>query len=164
MGTAKILRRTLDTSIADSGVMFWGIRPRIGVRHAHHNHNNDNNRKIDSAQAVSCKRLFTKILAKVTTKKVSKFYCQSAFFGNSNGTEPEQKWFVHTHQTSCRGGWWRKFGTLNSNPYSQIFTQSVLVSFSPRSYLFTSATVRTGVYTAPIKEWHKTYPVCDARL
>ena len=122
------------------------------MRHAHHN--NNNNRKIDAVQAVSCKRLFTKILTKVTTKKISKFYCQSAFLGNSNGTEPEQKWFVHTHQTSCRGGWWRKFGALNSNPYYQIFTQSVSVSFSPRSYLFTSARVRTGVHTAPIKEWH----------
>ena len=33
------------------------------------------------------------------------------------------------------------------------------MSFSPRSYLFTSATVRTGVYTTPIKEWHKIRPI-----
>ena len=46
------------------------------MRHAHNNNNNNNNnnnRKIDSVQAERCKRLFIKILAKVTTKKILNF-------------------------------------------------------------------------------------------
>ena len=54
---------------------------------------------------------------------------------------------VHTHQTSCRSGWPRRFGELNPSPHSSIFT-SVSVDSSPRSYLFTSM-VRIRVQTAP---------------
>ena len=68
---------------------------------------------------------------------------------------------VHTHQTSCRGGWPRGFGELNSSPHSWIFTP-VSVGSSPHSYLFTSVTGRIGVHCT--KVWHKTYPICDAPL
>ena len=56
---------------------------------------------------------------------------------------------VHTHLTWCRRGWPRGFGELNSSPhFCGIFT-SASVGSSPRSYLFTSATGRIGVHTAP---------------
>ena len=54
---------------------------------------------------------------------------------------------VHTHQTSCRSGWPRRFGELNPSPHSSIFT-SVSVDSSPRSYLLTSM-VQIQVQTAP---------------
>ena len=60
---------------------------------------------------------------------------------------PKAAQVVHTHRTSCRGGWPRGFGELNS---------------SPHSYLFTSVTGRIGVHCT--KVWHKTYPTCDAPL
>ena len=65
----------------------------------------------------------------------------------------EQYWpgaaqVVHTHRTSCRRGWPRGFGALNSSPHSRIFT-FVSEGSSPRSYLFISATGRIGVHTAP---------------
>ena len=68
---------------------------------------------------------------------------------------------VHTHRTSCRGGWPRGFGKLNSSPHSWIFAP-VSVGSSPHSYLFTSVTGQIGVHCT--KVWHKTYPICDAPL
>ena len=65
---------------------------------------------------------------------------------NSNSTELEQ--VVYKHQTSCRSGWPRGFGELNPSPYSWIFS-SISVGPSPPSYLFTSATARIPVHTAP---------------
>ena len=41
---------------------------------------------------------------------------------------------VHTHRTSCRSGWSKRSGPLNSSPLSWIFTP-VSVGSSPRSYL-----------------------------
>ena len=64
---------------------------------------------------------------------------------NSSSTEREQG--VHTHRTSCRSGWPRGFGELNPSPLPN--THFVLVGSSPRSYLFTSVTVRIPVHTAP---------------
>ena len=58
------------------------------------------------------------------------------FSRNGNGTDLEQ--VVHTHRKSCRNGWPSGFGELNPSPHSWIFS-SVLVDFSPCSYLFTSA-------------------------
>ena len=55
---------------------------------------------------------------------------------------------VHTHRTWCRRAWPRGFGERNPSPHSWIFTFVSVVS-SPRSYLFTSATGRIGVHTAP---------------
>ena len=46
-----------------------------------------------------------------------------------------------TNRTSCRSGWPRGLGALNSSPHFWIFT-SVSVGSSPRPYVFTSATVR----------------------
>ena len=70
----------------------------------------------------------------------------SDFSMKSNGTELEQ--VFHTDRRSCRSGWTREFGNLNSSPRSWIFT-SVPVDSSPHSYLFTSARVRIPVHTAP---------------
>ena len=53
-----------------------------------------------------------------------------------------------TRRTSCRSGWPRGFGQLNSSLHPWIFT-SVPVGFRPRSCLFTSATGRISVHTAP---------------
>ena len=69
---------------------------------------------------------------------------------------PKAAQVVHTHRTSCGGGWPRGFGELNSSPHSRIFAP-VSVGSSPHSYLFTSVTGRTKV-------WHKTYLICDAPL
>ena len=54
----------------------------------------------------------------------------------------------HTLRTLHRSGWPWGFGALNPSPHSLIFT-SVSADSSPRSYLFTSATVRIPVYTTP---------------
>lgn len=70
----------------------------------------------------------------------------SDFSMKSNGTELEQ--VFHTDRRSCRSGWTREFGNLNSSPRFWIFT-SVPVDSSPHSYLFTSARVRIPVHTAP---------------
>ena len=45
--------------------------------------------------------------------------------------------YLHTHRTSCRGGWPRGFNFLNPNPHSRHL-----------SYLFTSATLRKPIHTA----------------
>ena len=74
---------------------------------------------------------------------------------------PKAAQVFHTHRTSCRGGWPRGFGELNSSPHSWIFAP-VSVGSSPHSYLFTSVTGRIGVHCT--KVWHKTYPICDAPL
>ena len=74
---------------------------------------------------------------------------------------PKAAQVVHTHRTSCGGGWPRGFGELNSSPHSRIFAP-VSVGSSPHSYLFTSVTGRIGVHCT--KVWHKTYPTCDAPL
>ena len=74
---------------------------------------------------------------------------------------PKAAQVFHTHRTSCRGGWPRGFGELNSSPHSWIFA-SVSVGSSPHSYLFTSVTGRIGVHCT--KVWHKTYLICDAPL
>ena len=74
---------------------------------------------------------------------------------------PKAAQVVHTHRTSCGGGWPRGFGELNSSPHSWIFAP-VSVGSSPHSYLFTSVTGRIGVHCT--KVWHKTYPICDAAL
>ena len=58
---------------------------------------------------------------------------------NSNCPGLEQ--VVHTHHLCWLA---ERFGALNSNPHSWIFT-SVSVGSSPRSYLLTSATVRVPV-------------------
>ena len=65
---------------------------------------------------------------------------------NSNGPGLEQ--VVYTRPTSCRSGWPRELGALNSSPHPWIFT-SFSVVFSLRSYLLTSAAVQIGVHTAP---------------
>lgn len=44
----------------------------------------------------------------------------SDFSMKSNGTELEQ--VFHTDRRSCRSGWTREFGNLNSSPRSWIFT------------------------------------------
>ena len=82
---------------------------------------------------------------------------------DNNGTELEQ--VVHTHRkscdTSCRIGWPRGFGELNPSPHSWIFT-SVSADSSPRSYIFTFATVETcSHYT---KLWLRAYPICNPPL
>ena len=74
---------------------------------------------------------------------------------------PKAAQVFHTHRTSCRGGWPRGFGELNSSPHSWIFAP-VSVGSSRHSYLFTSVTGRIGVHCT--KVWHKTYPICDAAL
>ena len=61
---------------------------------------------------------------------------------------------VHTHRTWCRRAWPRGFGELNPSPHFWIFT-FVSVGSSPRSYLFTSATGRIGV-------WRKIHSICNA--
>ena len=71
---------------------------------------------------------------------------------------PKAAQVVHTHRTSCRGGWPRGFGELNSSPHSWIFAP-VSVGSSRHSYLFTSVTGLIGVHCT--KVWHKTYPICD---
>ena len=82
---------------------------------------------------------------------------------DNNGTELEQ--VVQTHRTSCdtscRIGWPRGFGELNPSPHSWIFT-SVSADSSPRSYIFTFATVETcSHYT---KLWLRAYPICNPPL
>ena len=52
-------------------------------------------------------------------------------FSMNYGTELKQ--VVHTHWTSCRSGWLRGFGELNSSPRSWTST-SFSVDSSPRSY------------------------------
>ena len=76
----------------------------------------------------------------------------------------------NTYRTSCRHGWPRGFGVLNSSPHSSIFT-SVSVGSWPRSYLFTSAMGRIGVHTAPKKTqtqlsdmWRSTFEINAAQL
>ena len=71
-----------------------------------------------------------------------------AFSGATCVQWPGASQVVHTDQPSCRCGWAWGFGVLNSSPHSWIFT-SVSVGTSPRFYLFTSATDRIGVHTAP---------------
>ena len=71
-----------------------------------------------------------------------------AFSGATCVQRPGASQIAHTDQTSCRRGWPWGFGVLNSSPHSWIFT-SVSVGTSPCFYLFTSATDRTGVHTAP---------------
>ena len=81
---------------------------------------------------------------------------RTAFRGvtKSRPLQCEQQWskaaqVVHTHRTWCRRGLLRGFGALNSSPhFCGIFT-SVSVGSSPRSYLFTFATGRIDVHTAP---------------
>ena len=75
----------------------------------------------------------------------------------------------NTYQTSCRRGWPRGFGALNSSAHSSIFT-SVSVGYRPRSYLFTSVTGQ-GVHTAPKKAqnqlsdmWRSTFEINAAQL
>ena len=68
-----------------------------------------------------------------------------------------------THRTSCRRGWPRGIGALNSSPRSRLFI-SVPVGSRPRSYLFTSATGRIYRCSLCTKVWQKTYPLCDASL
>ena len=62
------------------------------------------------------------------------------------------------HRTGTRG-WPRGFGELNPSPHSRTFA-FVLVGFSPRSYLFTSVTVRVPAHTV----WHSSYTMRDAPL
>ena len=50
---------------------------------------------------------------------------------------------------------------LIPSPHFLIST-SVSVDSSPRSYSFTSATVRIPVHTTLSKVWHRTYPICKA--
>ena len=76
----------------------------------------------------------------------------------------------NTYRTSCRHGWPRGFGVLNSSPHSSIFT-SVSVGSWPRSYSFTSAMGRIGVHTAPKKAqnqlsdmWRSTFEINAAQL
>ena len=38
--------------------------------------------------------------------------------------------FVHTHRTSCRRGWSRGFGALNSNPHSCIYFRLSVFQYS----------------------------------
>ena len=62
--------------------------------------------------------------------------------------QPRGAQVLHTHWTSCRHGWPRGLGALNSSPHSWIFT-SVSVGSSCHSYLFTSMTGRKGVHNTP---------------
>ena len=57
---------------------------------------------------------------------------------------------VHTHQTSCRRGWPRRFGALNSSPHSRVFTFASVGS-SPRSLITTCALARIGVHTKRVR-------------
>ena len=79
--------------------------------------------------------------------KLCLYYTAESYLASMNSNDLGLEQVVHTHQTSCLTGWPRGFGELNPSLQSRI--TSVSLDSGPHSNLFTSATVRIPVHTAP---------------